>query len=656
MRRVITMLQSIQKKVEAEAARDEDLHAKYQCYCKTGAGALAASIADAEAKSPQVSSDIEKAIATKARTEQELAAAQTSREEAKAAIATGTAVREREAASFAKVSSDYNTNIAAMKSATAAVEKGSAGSFLQSSAANVLKQFVVDTSDLKDFERDLLTSFLSAGQGYTPQSGQITGILKQMTDTMVQNLADATTAENTAISDFDALVAAKTKEIDACTAAIEQKTTRIGELGVSIVQMKEDLDDTGKALVEDKQFLQDMDKNCATKQAEWDEISKMRAEEMKAIAETITLLNDDDALELFKKTLPAASLVQVVASSKQLRLKALSVVRQVRRTGLGNKAALDLITLALTGKKVNFDKVLKMIDDLVATLGKEQSDDNNKKEYCEKQFDFTEDKKKSLKHSLSDLETAISQATDGIATTTDELKSLAASIAALDKEVAEAAANRKEENSDYTTLMAGDTAAKELLGMAKNRLNKFYNPKLYQPPAAALVQIHAHKANKKAAPAPPPEAVAPYAKKAGMSGGVIAMVDSIVADLDKEMTEAKATEQNAQADYETFVSDSAEERAQAVKTVGHKESVKADLETALANAKSDEGTTFKELMATEEYESSLHGDCDFLLSNFDMRKAAREGEVDSLKKAKSVLSGADFSLVQRMSVRALRGA
>merc|ERR1719158_417270 len=153
---------------------------------------------------------------------------------------------------------------------------------------------------------------------------------------------------------------------------------------------------------------------------------------MKAIAETIKLLNDDDALELFKKTLPASSLVQVVASSKQLRLKALSVVRQVKHTGLGNKAALDLITLALVGKKVSFDKVLKMIDDLVATLGKEQSDDNNKKEYCEKQFDFTEDKKKALKHTLSDLETAISQATDGIATTTDELSSLAASIAALD--------------------------------------------------------------------------------------------------------------------------------------------------------------------------------------------------------------------------------
>merc|ERR550537_326245 len=162
-----------------------------------------------------------------------------------------------------------------------------------------------------------------------------------MTDTMVANLGDATTAENTAIADFDALVAAKTKEINACTAAIEEKTARIGELGVSIVNMKEDLDDTAKALIEDKKFLENMDANCAKKQAEWDEISKMRAEEMKAIAETITLLNNDDALELFKKTLPAASLVQVMASAKQVKQKALAIIRQAQRSQ--HKPAFDLI-------------------------------------------------------------------------------------------------------------------------------------------------------------------------------------------------------------------------------------------------------------------------------------------------------------------------
>merc|ERR1719465_132595 len=106
-------------------------------------------------------------------------------------------------------------------------------------------------------------------------------------------------------------MAAKTKEVHALTKTIEVKTVRIGELAVEIVQMKEDLDDTGKALLEDKKFLADMDKNCATKTAEHEENMKLRSTELLALADTIKILNDDDALELFKKTLPAsASFVQ----------------------------------------------------------------------------------------------------------------------------------------------------------------------------------------------------------------------------------------------------------------------------------------------------------------------------------------------------------
>merc|ERR1712188_134702 len=69
-----------------------------------------------------------------------------------------------------------------------------------------------------------------------------------------------------------------------------------------------------------------------------------------------------------------------------------------------------------------------------------------------------------------------------IAALADEIAALEAGLKALDKSVAEATEQRKEENSDYTELMTNDAAAKELLGFAKNRLNKFYNPKLYKAP------------------------------------------------------------------------------------------------------------------------------------------------------------------------------
>merc|ERR1719198_343687 len=124
---------------------------------------------------------------------------------------------------------------------------------------------------------------------------------------MEADLASATSEENTSQASFDSLVASKKKEIVALTKAIESKTMRVGELGVKVAEMENDLEDTKEGLAEDKKFLADLDKNCELKKAEWAEYKKMEAMEMVALADTIKILNDDDALELFKKTLPGAS-------------------------------------------------------------------------------------------------------------------------------------------------------------------------------------------------------------------------------------------------------------------------------------------------------------------------------------------------------------
>merc|ERR1711953_760775 len=132
--------------------------------------------------------------------------------------------------------------------------------------------------------------------------------------------------------------------------------------------------------------------------------------------------------------------------------------------------------MALRGKKVNFDKVVKMIDDMVALLAKEQVDDDSKKEYCEISLDTQEDKIKELELKTSDLEKASEDAKSSVKTLTSELKTLEAGIKELDKQVAEATEQRKEEHEEYVATLAANKAAIELLGFAKNRLNKFYNP------------------------------------------------------------------------------------------------------------------------------------------------------------------------------------
>merc|ERR1719159_1761345 len=187
------------------------------------------------------------------------------------------------------------------------------------------------------------------------------------------------------------------------------------------------------------------------------------------------------------------------------------------------------------------------------------------------------------------------------------MEALAEGIKQLDAQVVETTEQRKEEHADFVENLAATTAAKDLLEFAKNRLNKFYNPKLYKPPpkrelteeeritvnmggtlaptappaGIAGTGIGLVDTSASVAPPPPPEANLAYKKSREGGTGVIAMIDLLKADLEKEITEMKLTEKDAQADYEEFIKDSAAKRAEDAKSITDKESSKASLEDEL---------------------------------------------------------------------------
>merc|ERR1719488_341735 len=94
------------------------------------------------------------------------------------------------------------------------------------------------------------------------------------------------------------------------------------------------------------------------------------------------------------------------------------------------------------------------------------------------------------------------------------------------------------------------------------------------------------------------------------------------------------------------MADAAEERASDARSLTDKASAKAAMEADLQAHEEAKASASSELQATAEYISSLHGECDWLLKYFDARTEARNGEIDALKNAKAVLSGADYSLLQ----------
>jgi septal ring factor EnvC (AmiA/AmiB activator) len=658
IRKVVTLLQQMAKKIEKEADEEKELYDKFMCYCKNGATDLTAAISDSQAQVPAVQSDIEESQSNSAKLKQDLKRHQVDRIAAEAAISEATALREKEHAAYTAESTELKTYVSSLAGAIPAIEAGMASTgLLQARAAQVaqLRRAVGKDERLTDYDRQSVLAFLAGStQGttsrYMPKSGEIVGILKDMKEGFANDLADVEKKEADAVKIFDELTVAKKKEVATLTQSIEKKTARVGELDLAVVRMKQELTESEGALIENQKFLKDLDSDCKTKTGEMEERVKTRSEELLAIHDTIKILNDDDALEMFKKTLPSASLVQIDAK-KEATKKAMQVLHNINDQASAKESGADLrfLELALMGRKVDFTKVFKMIDEMIVILKQEQVDDDAKQEYCNMQLDTTKDKAKGLTKNIKDLEVDLDEKTNAIGTLKEDLKTLNAGIAELDRLVADATRQRKEENEEFTQVISNDMAAKELLAFAKNRLQKFYNPKLYKPAKKAetedleFLQIVSH--GKKQEPGPPP-ALGSYEKKSESSSGIMQMIDLLVRDLEKEMAEAEKQEEMAQKAYEELMSDSAEKRAKDVKAVQVKEAAKADNEELKTSAEGDIKAKKQEFMAVETYISQLHAECDWLLQNFDLRKSARAEELDALKQAKAVLAGANFSLLQ----------
>jgi hypothetical protein len=328
--------------------------------------------------------------------------------------------------------------------------------------------------------------------------------------------------------------------------------------------------------------------------------------------------------------------------------------------------ALDFISLALHGKTHGgFDKVIALIDRMAGQLKVEQKMDDDKKAYCLAEFDTSDDQKKALERKSADATTAIMDAKETLATLIEEIKNLQAAVKELDANVADATSQRQEENSLYKQTLAENTAAKALIEMAKNRMNKFYNPSLYKAaPKRELSEEDRIAVNMggTAPPTPAPGGIAgtgikvfmqvamhesvEVQKQGQMGQGVIAMMDLLLKDLENQLTVGATEEKNAQEDYETAMADAKEKRIADTKLLGEKMSAKAETDDALETHTDEKASLSEELQGNSAYIASLHADCDWLLEKFDQRKEARTDEVDAMLKAKDVLKGADYSLLQ----------
>merc|ERR1719443_962442 len=227
-----------------------------------------------------------------------------------------------------------------------------------------------------------------------------------MLEEMEGDLSTAKKDEATAVAGFEELSAAKAAEISSATSAIESKTKRSGEVAVEVVQTKDDMEDTEAEVAETTAFIGDLATQCAEKKSEWSERQKMRAEEVSAISEAIKVLNDDDAVDLFKKAVP--SMVQTgiqfmqKSSKSSMALRAKTVLMSLMQKSQQHATVFSLLTSALKSKSVDFSKITAQIDGMIDVLGKEQA-------FCDAEFTKSAAEKKETEEKLASLAASIEE-------------------------------------------------------------------------------------------------------------------------------------------------------------------------------------------------------------------------------------------------------
>merc|ERR1712050_201878 len=349
---------------------------------------------------------------------------------------------------------------------------------------------------------------------------------------------------------------------------------------------------------------------------------------MEAVTKALAVLSSDDAHDLFTRTFNPAMLLQKVSASHSARRDAASKLLSAVAKKLGSPR---LSTLAYQVRLDAFTRVKKAIDDMIAQLLKEKADEIKHKDFCVDEFNTNQLQTEKKDREKQDLIAKIEDLELTIKTLTEEIENLKAQIAEMQVQLKRAGENREKENKEFQMTVADQRETQKLLKAALTVLQDFYK----KQGAAAFVQ------KQEPVGPPPPPGFEAYKKNAA-SGGVMAMIEQIISDAKAMEAEAIRSEEDAQKAYEDFVKETNNSIEKKTKAIINKSEEKAKAETDHVEAKENHEGVMLELEQLSNYNAELHQSCDFVLKNFDLRQTARDEEVEALRQAKAILSGAKF--------------
>merc|ERR1719215_2585832 len=462
----------------------------------------------------------------------------------------------------------------------------------------------------------------------------------KMHQTFTSNLQDATDAEAKAKADYEKLIASKDGQLTAAQEALNKMESEGGAKGMSRQESQDEVDALKTQVTNDEKFIKQTQDALTKKKASWKVRSDLRAGELAAISKAISILHNDDARDLFKKSFDSQFFLQLgQTSQKTLVQKARAAIQDAARRS-GDQRLLSLATDLAPFKSVKgrFAPIITAIDKMIANLKSEEQQDLDTKQTCES--DRMENTRKAIDPSRT-----IDEQTDEITALTARIaqceKTIAELVAALKEtkeELDKATRQRNDENKAWKQTDSDDKAAAETVLSAKEVLAGFYKDN-----NLALVQKATQPVTEDAGAAPPPSTwEGDYGGKTGESQGIIAIMEMVREDIIKDRADAKADEDDSQTEFDNYKKDSEArtkelnaDKDRTEKDMGQAETKKTDTERQRRTQKGELNAVLKKIR-------DIDPNCEYYEVNYPMRRRNRQIEIDGLDKAKAILKGGSF--------------
>jgi len=654
--KVVTLMKDMLKQMEKDAEIDEEVYEKFICWCTVNDAEKTKAIKDAEEKIKMLGLQIDEWTAFSGQLSVQISGHYKDMKNLKENLAKATAIRKKELAEFNAHEQELLDTIAALKKAIATLGKHH-GALLQQSVSSqlTLLQQVVRKHDnlvknaLTHRQHHVLVSFLQRdaddaflqqppGESYAPQSGEILGILKQMLEEFEKDLATAQKDEIAAQTEFEELKASIMEELSPTIEVCGKKEGEKADTDDKTDAAKKDKEDTEAELEANKEYLDKVREKCRLIDLQYEARQKTRQLEMEAVNKAMSILTSDEAMDLGSRTFNSASFLQTeTAELRQKQYKASRLLQAAAEKVHSPR----LSAFAMRVRLDAFTKVKQAIDDMISALVKEKEDEIKHKDFCVDELNQNQLQTEKKDREKTDLETLIDDLKMTIAKLTKEIAELEAEISETQVNLKRAGEDRDAEAREFQQTVADQRATQKLLSAAMAVLKGFYDKE------HEVHDLHKSLLQKPAGPPPPPD-FADYAPQP--SGGVMGMMAMIIKDAKAMEAEAVKDEEEATATYGTFVEEANKSIESMKASIVDKKEKKAETEEALAEAEENLDKVVEELAGLATYNDELHAACDFTLKNFEKRQTARDGEIEALKQAKAILSGAKFeAFLQRLS-------